>query len=159
MSSLLQIILFGVGLLATSAVFALLEIQIEGDAGWAARLPTWRYQSRWTRRILGARAVTGYHLYFQLFVLLLSHLPYVLGSARPGVATELRILAFILLLWVLEDFLWFVLNPAYGLRRFRRDAIWWHADSWWGFMPRDYWIFTPIAAAFLAASWLLHGTS
>jgi hypothetical protein len=61
----------------------------------------------------------------------------------------------ILLFWVLEDFLWFVLNPAFGLRRFRRDAIWWHAESWWGFMPRDYWIFTPIAVALFAASWLL----
>jgi len=23
-----------------------------------------------------------------------------------------------------EDFLWFVLNPAYGMRRFRREHIW-----------------------------------
>ena len=151
-----QILLFIAGLLATSIVFALLEIEIEGDNGWAARLPTWRYQSRWTRRLLGARPITGYHLYFQLLVLLLTHLPYMLGIVRPGLAVELRIIAFVLLFWVIEDFLWIVLNPAYGLRRFRRDTIWWHAESWWGFMPRDYWIFTPIAAVLYAASWRLH---
>jgi hypothetical protein len=155
MQSLPQILLFLAGLLAAAAVFALLEIQIEGDGGWAARLPTWRYQARWTRRVLGARPITGYHVYIQLFVLLLIHMPYLIGIVRPELGTELRIIAFILLFWVLEDFLWFLLNPAYGLRRFRRDTIWWHADSWWGFMPRDYWICTPIAGALLAASWLL----
>ena len=49
----------------------------------------------------------------------------------------------------------YLARAAFGLRRFRRDAIWWHAESWWGFMPRDYWIFTPIEVALFAASWLL----
>jgi len=150
-----QIMLFVAGVVAASALFALLEIEIEGNDGWAARLPTWRYQSRWTRRLLGARPITGYHLYFHLFVLVLAHLPYLLALVPPTLATELRIIAFILLFWVLEDFLWFVFNPAYGVRRFRRDAIWWHADSWWGFMPRDYWVFTPLAiASFIASSFV-----
>jgi hypothetical protein len=155
MPSLSQIILFLAGLLAASAVMALLEIEIEGDSGWASRLPTWRYESRRTRRWLGARPITGYHLYFQLLILLLAHMPYFLSIIRVTVATELRIIAFVLLFWVLEDFFWFVLNPAYGLRRFRRGVIWWHAQSWWGFMPRDYWIFTPLAILLLGASYML----
>lgn len=127
-------------------MFALLEIQIEGDVGWAARLPTWRIENRWTRRFLGARPITGYHVYFHLLILILLHLPYALGIA-PALSTELRLLSFYLLFWILEDFLWFVLNPAFGVRAFRRDRIWWHAPNWWWFMPRDYWIFLPLAVA------------
>lgn len=144
-------ILFWAGLLAASALFALLEIQIEDGSGWAANLPTWRYEAAWTRRVLGARAITGYHLYFQLFIALMAHLPYLLGAAPLSWPLELRILAFLVLFWVLEDFLWFVLNPAFGLRRFRREAIWWHAPNWWGIMPRDYWLFIPIGLALYLA--------
>jgi hypothetical protein len=144
-------LLFGMGLLAASALFALLEIQIEDGSGWASALPTWRYQTAWTRRVLGARAITGYHIYFHLFVALMAHLPYVLGAAAPSWSLELRILSFLIFFWVVEDFLWFVLNPAFGIRRFRRDLIWWHAPNWWGIMPRDYWIFLPPGLALYLA--------
>jgi hypothetical protein len=144
-------ILFWAGLLAASTLFALLEVQIEDGSGWAANLPTWRYERAWTRRVLGARAITGYHLYFQLFIALMAHLPYLLGAAPFSWPLELRILSFLVLFWVLEDFLWFVLNPAFGLRRFRRELIWWHAPNWWGIMPRDYWLFLPVGLALYLA--------
>lgn len=136
-------IAFVLFLLATSAAFALLEIQIEGDAGWAASLPTWRYERPWTRALFGARAITGYHLWVHVVVLLLLHLPFAIGVPFAW-AVEARIVAFWLLFWVLEDFLWFVFNPKWGLRSFRRERIWWHAPNWWLFMPRDYWIFVPL---------------
>lgn len=131
-------------LAAASAAFALLEIQIEGSEGWARGLPTWRFENRWTRRLLGARAITGYHVYVHVFVLLMAHLPYAIAPQLVGWDAELRILAFLALFWVLEDFLWFVFNPAFGLRRFAAEHVWWHARSWWGAMPRDYWIFLPL---------------
>ena len=136
---------FAAAVIVASVLFALLEVQIEGRSGWAAALPTWRFRNDWTRRLLGAREITGYHVYFQLFVAVMAHLPYLLGAVRPGWAIELRILSFLVFFWVVEDFLWFVLNPAYGLRRFRREGVWWHAETWWWFMPRDYWLFLPIA--------------
>lgn len=148
-------ILFVAVLLATAMVFALLEIQIEGAAGWAADLPAWRLKNRWTRKFLGARPLTGYHVYFQLFLLLLLHLPYGLSLLRPSLAAELRIIAFGLLFWIVEDFLWFVLNPNYGVHAFRRERIPWHAATWWWFMPRDYWLFLPIALAAYVASWVI----
>lgn len=138
--------------LAASLVAALLEVQIEGAAGWAAHLPTWRFRNGWTRRLLGARAVTGYHVYAHLLILVLMQAPFALGIAVPTLHAELRILAFLVLFWVAEDFLWFVVNPAYGLEAFRRDRIPWHAASWWGFMPRDYWIFLPLGIALYAVS-------
>ena len=41
------------------------------------------------------------------------------------------------------DFLWFAFNPAFGLRKFRKEHIWWHAGSWWIFMPKLYWLLLP----------------
>lgn len=144
---MIQHVLFAAYLFAISAVFALLEVQIEGSDGWARQLPTWRVENAWTRRWLGARAITGYHLYIHAFVLLLAHTPFGLRIAPFSWHAEFRILAFLVLFWVLEDFLWFAVNPSFGLRNFRRERVWWHAQTWWGFMPRDYWIFTPMGIA------------
>lgn len=128
-------------------VFAQLEVQIEGDAGWARDLPTWRIENQWTRRFFSSRPLTGYHLYVHLFVLIAVHLPYGLGFAAPSWRAEARILAFLVLFWVLEDFLWFVVNPRFGVRRFRPEHAWWHAPTWWWIMPRDYWMFIPVGLA------------
>ncbi|MEX2570003.1 MAG: hypothetical protein WD737_01790 [Gemmatimonadota bacterium] len=144
---------FIVALLSAAAIFALLEIQVEGSAGWASALPTWRFENRWTRRLLGARAVTGYHLYAHLFVLIALHLPYAFGFAVPGLRAEARILSFLTLFWILEDFLWFVFNPSFGIRRFTAEHASWHAPAWWWIMPREYWIFGPIGVWLYVWSW------
>lgn len=146
-------LLFAAFLIAAATLFALVEIEIEGPTGWARNLPTWRIENRWTRLIFGARAITGYHVYVQLFLLTLLHAPFAFAFVGFTWARELRILAFALLFWVLEDFLWFVLNPAYGLRAFNRKRIWWHAPNWWWIMPRDYWIFAPAGLALYVVSW------
>ena len=148
-------LLFALVLLAAATLFALLEVQIEGADGWAESLPTWRVENAWTHVVMGARPLTGYHLYVHLFVLLLLHLPFALAIAPFTWAAEFRVLAFLVLFWILEDFLWFVLNPHYGLPRFTRADAGWHAASWWGFMPREYWIFTPVGVALYLASWMV----
>jgi hypothetical protein len=140
-------------LLALSAAFAQLEIEIEGSAGWASGLPTWRVENRWTRRLLGARALTGYHLFIHIVVFILAHLPFALALVPFSWGLELRILSFLVLFWLVEDYLWFVLNPAFGWRRFRRELIWWHAPNWWWIMPRDYWLFGPLGVLLYILSW------
>lgn len=145
--------LFFAGLASAAVLYALFEIQIEGEHGWAAKLPTWRLRNRWTRLVFGAKPMTGYHLYSLLFVFLMVHLPYVYGQVLPSWSAELRIVSFFILFWTLEDFLWFVLSPAFGLRRFRREHIWWHASAWWWIMPRDYWLGIPLGGALYVLSW------
>lgn len=145
-------LLFFAALTGTAFVFARLEVEIEGRAGWATGLPTWRIENRWTRRLLGHRVLTGYHLFSHLFVLFLAHSPYALALVPPSIDAELRILAFLVLFWTLEDFLWFVVNPAFGLRRFRREVVGWHAASWWWIMPREYWFMVPLGLALYTLS-------
>jgi hypothetical protein len=149
----LSLIFFVVYLFVTAAVFATLEIQIEGPNGWAANLPTWRLDNRWTRLFYGARPLTGYHLWMQVFVLLMIHVPLALQPSIWSWGLELRVASFYPLFFIVEDFLWFVINPAFGLARFRREHIWWHAPSWWWIMPRDYWVFGLLGGFAYAVSW------
>lgn len=128
-----------VGLVAAAACFALVEIQIEGAGGWAANLPTWRLKSPWWSRLFPGRPLTGYHLWILVFIVVVAHLPF--GFGLPWTwPSELRAISFILFFWVLEDFLWFALNPHFGIRKFRKGCIPWHSAAWWLIAPRDYWI-------------------
>jgi len=127
-------IAFFLSLLACAALLALFEIQVEGEDGWAAKLPTWKVDNALTRILMSGKPLTGYHTYLFLLVL------------------EARAMSFTLLLWFVEDFLWFVFNPKWGVRRFRRDQIWWHAPKWWWFMPRDYWTYSLVGGFLYAYS-------
>ena len=47
-------------------------------------------------------------------------------------------LAGLMLFWVAEDFLWFLVNPAFGWSHFDSAHVPWHKRWWWG-APVDYW--------------------
>jgi hypothetical protein len=145
---------FFVFLMLTALVMAQLEVQIEGSAGWAGNLPTWRVENGFTDAVLGGRPLTGYHAFFVLFIALLVHWPYALGLLEFSLGVELRLISFIVLLWLLEDFFWFVINPAYGWRAFRAEHIHWHRKTWWGIMPREYWLSAPLGLTLYVLSHL-----
>lgn len=130
--------------------FAQVEIQIEGASGWATSLPTWRIEQHWLLDIFwGGRAMTGYHAWVFPFITLFFHFPLVYNRQWSWRA-EARILACIMTFWISEDFLWFVLNPVFGIARFTPANVPWH-KHWIGFAPTDYWTF---AAAALVLLWL-----
>src|SRR3989440_12286548 len=110
--------LFFAAIAVLAFAFAKVEIEIEGGNGWAAKLPTWRIQNRLTDLLYGGRPLTGYHLYIQLFVLAFAHLGFALG-APFSLRAELILASFVIWFWILEDFLWFVLNPPFGISKFR----------------------------------------
>ena len=118
--------------------FANVEIQIEGANGWAANLPTWRIEKHWLLTLFwGGRAMTGYHAWVFTFIALMFHYP-VLFTGQWNVKIQARVFACIMLFWVFEDFLWFVVNPAFGLERFTPACATWH-PNWWGCAPVEYW--------------------
>lgn len=131
--------------------FAKVEIHVEGDAGWAANLPTWRIESHWLLDVLwGGRAMTGYHAWVFPFIAICFHAP-VFFTAEWSLQMEARILASIALFWIAEDFLWFIINPAFGWTRFHPRYVPWH-KHWACGAPVDYWIFLCISAALFACS-------
>ena len=61
--------------------FAKLEIAIEGEAGWAQNLPTWRIEGHWLLDIFwGGREMTGYHAWAFSLIALFFHFPLVFIS-------------------------------------------------------------------------------
>jgi hypothetical protein len=137
-------------LILTSIVFALFEIQIEGKDGWAKNIPTWKTNTKPIsfkpiRIILDPnKPFTGYHLYLLLFIILLVHLPLIFYNW--GLRNEIFIISFLLYLSTVEDFLWFVLNPYYGIKNFKKENIPWHT-YWFLKIPAGYWIALPVATA------------
>ncbi len=118
-------------------ILALWEIQIEGKDGWAAKIPTWRVEKAWVVKLTGGRPLTGYHVFMTVFLIAVVHLPlFFIGWSWQ---LESALLGFYVGMVLIEDFLWFVLNPFYGIKSFRKGRIWWH-KGWWGPLPSFYWI-------------------
>jgi hypothetical protein len=101
----------GLYFFAIAFVLAQLEIQIEVPHGWAAQLPTWRWDGPRVIRWAG-KPITGYHVFLMTFILLFVHLPMVyLGFSLER---EAELLSLFFMLAVFWDFLWFVCKP-FGL--------------------------------------------
>ncbi len=134
-------VIFFFGFLILAAfLFAMTEIQIEGKFGWAAKLPTWRFKIKSTFFFFN-REITGYHTFIFALILLLPHFAFLF--IPWSLRAEFFILSFYILLNPLEDFLWFIFNPGYGLRKFNKEHIKWH-NYWFLYLPIDYWILIPL---------------
>lgn len=127
-----------------SVLTALLEIQIEGKFGFAEKLPTWKVRWAWYRSFSNGKILTGYHLYLNLLLLLFFHTGFVFSGW--SLAGELMVLSGFSLYIASWDFLWFALNPAFGLRRFSPKHIWW-MRRWYGPFPADYYNSVAISGA------------
>jgi hypothetical protein len=120
-----------------------IEVEIEGGYGWAERMPTWYLKRGTVGRIygtvMGHRPLTGYHVFVFIMPVVLLNLPFVYG-VDWSLAGELRVFATYFALAVVWDYLWFVLNPAYTVRRFERGNVWWFEQPWIGRFPLDYYL-------------------
>lgn len=146
----LALLLFWI--ILTAFFFSQAEIQIEGQAGWASNLPTWRVENYWLLDIFwGGRPMTGYHAWVFSFMFLVFHLG-VFINFNWSLKIEARIIASLMLFWIIEDFLWFILNPAFGIANFSPDKIPWH-KQWFLNIPVDYWTFTIVAALLIWLSY------
>jgi hypothetical protein len=139
-------------------LFAALEVEIEGKNGWAAGLPTWfRLRppiARLYGRIMGGKPLTGYHAVMFVLPPVCFHFPYFAGAPWTPAAEALTIAEYAA--WVsVWDFWWFLLNPAFGWKRFRPENVWWH-KRWVARMPIDYYrAFVAAFAIALGARWLV----
>jgi hypothetical protein len=139
----MNIPLFVLFILVFSILVALAEIQIEGEFGWAKKLPTWRKQIN-----LGPInfELTGYHLYFFSFIFLLFHFRFVFQPFT--IKDELITIAAFILSVGLEDFFWFMLNPKYGLRKYNKKYVYWFRSWFLGF-PSFYFFIFPLGILLL----------
>jgi hypothetical protein len=140
-------------------VLALVEIEIEGPYGWAEKLPTpYRVSGPLARLfglVLAGKPLTGYNLLMFAATLVFFHLPFAFGAPWTA-ARELALLAAWVSWSAIWDFLWFLLNPAYGWRRFRPGNVWWHGRWLWR-LPLDYWMAIVASLALALAAQLVQG--
>jgi len=141
---------------------AAIEIEIEGGVGWAERLPTWYLKRGKVGRVygivMGQRPLTGYHVYAFTIPMLILHLPYVMGVDWTF-ARELITIATYFVLAVVWDYLWFVMNPAYTVARFKRGNVWWFEVPWIWRFPLDYYLSVALSVALAALAALDVGDS
>lgn len=121
-------------------LLAFVEVQIEGRHGWAAHLPTWRPRGSWYaklyQRIMSGKSLTGYHIGMFSLVLFVLH-GFYFWNGQWSWQAELEVVSYFFLVSVVWDFLWFVLNPHYGWRRFKPAFVAWH-KPWLGPLPVNY---------------------
>lgn len=138
--------LFFILFLFISASFlALMEIQIEGKYGWAEKLPTWKKYNKG----MGIsklfydpnQPITGYHFYLSLFLFTLIH--FIFLFIPWTFRKEILIISFYILLTTIEDFLWILYNPDYGLKKFNKQSIKWQTN-WFLGLPLPYWPKVPL---------------
>ncbi len=134
-----MIIATAIFLMLLSLTLAFLEIEIEGNTGWAEHLPTWYRKSRVFTFFNGDKPLTGYHLFLLAFLLLMFHIGFFAGLPW-SLPAELEVLSYYMILLTAEDFLWFAFNPHFGLKNFKKDRIWWHHGNRWffGLFPLSY---------------------
>lgn len=141
-----------VWVLVLALFFAQVEIQIEGAHGWASQLPTWRIEKHWLLDIFwGGRPLTGYHAWVFSFMALVFFMPLAFNG-RWTWRDAGQALGGLMLFWVVEDFGWFVMNPAYGFERFHEGGVAWH-HRWFLGAPPDYWF--GVLGSFALFAWVV----
>lgn len=122
-------------------ILAIIEVQIEGENGWASKLPVWRPEAgsrvdKFFSKIMSGKPTTGYHIAVFSFVLLIMHYPFFAGADWHWKG-ELQTLSLFLLFSAVWDLLWIVVNPHFGIKKIGIDHIWWHRKRV-GIIPFDY---------------------
>lgn len=141
-------------LFVLAVLFGIFEIEAEGRYGWGEKFPTWYRVNGAAAKLYGRitnKPLTGYHaaLFFVPFFIMFWPM-----VATSSLTWHGSVVAFSLYFaWVVVwDFSWFVLNPYYGIEKFRRDHVWWFAKEPWlfGRIPSGYclaWLFSLVLAA------------
>jgi hypothetical protein len=101
-------------------LWAALEVQIEGEHGWAENLPTSKFLNL---------HFTWYHVVMNAMVLVIIFQNVKVSWRRPFWTAAL---------FLIEDFLWFIINPYFGILRYNKQKVTWH--KWVCGMPLGNWI-------------------
>lgn len=112
-----NIVYHGVFIAIYAILYSMLEIEIEGNAGWAKNLPT---------VASGIGQFTIYHLLMNFIVIMT--ISYALYSKNYS---NWLILFFIIAWFLIEDFVWFCLSPFYTIKKYTQDNIPWHSKQPW----------------------------
>jgi hypothetical protein len=99
-----------------SVIYSLMEIEIEGEHGWCEKLPT-------AKKFY--KDFTFYHILMNTLI--------IMTFIRLYINKGLFITLFYTTsFFLIEDFLWFVLNPCFTLKKYTKENIPWHKEWFMG---------------------------
>ena len=107
--------------LTFATLWSWMEVEIEGPTGWAMNLPTSCAFFGWT----------WYHMSMNCIILLVLHRSLWSLHYERGVLKLARFVIYTALWYVVEDFMWFALNPHFGLIKYNKTGIPWHTNKVW----------------------------
>ena len=87
---------------------------MEGKDGWCKNLPT-------AKNVIAS--FTWYHILMMIIVILIFY------QTFRGLDIWM-VVFYITAFFLIEDFLWFVFNPFYGIKKYKKENIPWHKN--WG---------------------------
>ena len=134
-------------------IYALIEIEIEGPDGWAKNLPT-------PKNFLFHLSL--YHVYMvTLAILIICAFVYYRDTKQCLEDDEKstmykirsvvsRILFMAVAFFLLQDFIWFVLNPSFTVSKYTSEHIQWHT-SWFMGIP----VFNYVGLAFIVLAFII----
>lgn len=145
-------------------LLALTEIEVEGRYGWSEKTQTWSKKFSLKKisfgKILSTRTLTGYHIFLNLFLFIFAHSPFVFFR-EFSISAELQLLSTYLIWNIFWDFLWFIMNPYYGLSKFKPKSVWWFGEEPWvlGKLPLKYFLQLALALLFVYIAQSMNGTT
>ncbi len=132
-------------------IHALWEVQIEGCKGWAKCLPTFKINV-FFRKLLGGKPLTGYHLLMLILFQMIFHIPALFINWSFALETVTQ--GLFIWYFIIEDVAWFIVNPHFTLKRFKKHQIEWH-KRWICGLPLSYWVSGTIGAILLLCGFFL----
>lgn len=141
-----------------SLLWALMFVNAEGSDGWGGKSgwvisgKKWFFMNLFTfGRPIRLLPVFG------IITFIVSYLFPPLWNISKGFPFTLtnwgELIAYFALFAILEDLLWFLVNPHYGFSKFKKEFIPWH-PRWFLRIPIDYWIGVVV---FIASGLLFKG--
>ncbi len=101
-----------------AVLWSYMEVEIEGkDGGWAKNLPSKKFFNT---------KFTWYHIIMNTIVIMT--IIYSLFGRNSW-----EILFYIVGWFMIEDFVWFMINPGFGWSKYTKKDIWWHSEQPWVF--------------------------
>ena len=97
--------------LLTSLVYSLIEVELEGKNGWMTKIPTAKVV------YMGGKHMTLYHIYMILMITLSVGYQ---NNMQYTIPSFLYSASYVFLFLLLEDFLWFVFNPYFTIKRYKK---------------------------------------
>lgn len=109
----------GIFLVLFALVYAWIEIEIEGPSGWAKNLPT-------PQKVAGHLSL--YHVYMVLLAaVVIGGLLHYRAHKTDWKHVCGEFVFLLVIFFLAQDFLWFVMNPGYTVLGYRESLIPWHS--------------------------------